>query len=56
VTSREIHLSAGTIAYEDTGGDGPALIPLDQPGRLTDGIRGFVEATGGHRHAGAIPR
>jgi hypothetical protein len=26
MTSHEIDLSAGTIAYEDTGGDGPAIV------------------------------
>src|SRR3954454_21227377 len=28
MTSHEIDLSAGTIAYEDTGGDGPAIVLL----------------------------
>jgi hypothetical protein len=27
-TMREIHLSAGTIEYEDSGGDGPILVLL----------------------------
>jgi pimeloyl-ACP methyl ester carboxylesterase len=36
--------------------DAYTLIPLDQPGRLTDAIRGFVEVTGGHPHAAASPR
>jgi pimeloyl-ACP methyl ester carboxylesterase len=33
--SREIDLSAGTIAYDDTGGDGPAIVLLG--GLLMDG-------------------
>jgi hypothetical protein len=54
----QIELSAGTIDYEDTGGDGPVLvlphgrlvevadnytlIPLDQPARLAQAIRQFT--------------
>jgi len=32
--TREIGLSAGTIEYEDTGGEGPAIVLL--PGLLMD--------------------
>ena len=32
--TREIELSAGTIEYEDTGGDGPAIVLL--PGLMMD--------------------
>ena len=35
MTHREIDLRAGTIAYEDTGGDGPVVVLL--PGLLMDG-------------------
>jgi pimeloyl-ACP methyl ester carboxylesterase len=50
VTTREIALSAGTIEYEDTGGDGPAIVLLS--GLLMDASlweQVIAELAPGHR-------
>src|SRR3954471_8655735 len=50
VTARELELSAGTIEYEDTGGDGPTIVLL--PGLLMDASlweHVIAELAPGHR-------
>ncbi len=41
---REVELPAGTIRYREAGEGRPVVfVPLDQPGRLADGIAAFLQ-------------